>query len=121
MPPRPPPRPAKPPRPAGAAAVALPPEPGAHGLGSGAVLGAPEAAGVPSALPAVGAALPAGQSQWKNTSALPARWPFARNIPGQHYQGQQSTAMSQAWQVLSRKGVSNVHAHTVSTLHAKEQ
>ena len=72
MPPMLPPRPAKPPRPAGAAPAVLPPEPGAQGLGSGAVLGAPEAAGVPSALPAVGAALPAGQSQWNNASALSA-------------------------------------------------
>ena len=102
MPPRPPPRPAQPPKPAGAAPGALPPEPGAQGLGNGAVLGAPEAAGVPSALPAVDAAPPAAQSQWKNapTSTAASCKNLTRPANLQHYRGYQSMLMSQAWQTL---------------------
>ena len=49
-------------KPAGAAPCALPPGPGAQGLGRGAVLGALDAVPVPSVLPAVDAAPPAGQT-----------------------------------------------------------
>ena len=63
MPPRAPPRPARPPRPAGAAPGAFPPPPEAQGLGKGAVLGALEAAGAPSALPADDAPPPAPHRQ----------------------------------------------------------
>ena len=53
-------KPPKPPSPAGAPPWALPPgaDPGAQGLGKGAVLGAPEAAGALSVLLAVDAAPP---------------------------------------------------------------